>query len=135
MEEMEEMNDYMGVQEREGQVVVRVSYVDDEDGEYSVFFWISDRDYSKIEEYNIHPWAHHIGVMINFYMPEFYDKVDKAVVSTGIFITEVRLYDPQEDGDIVGERGDMVFCYDESDCYYMTSGDEMECSPDAYLPF
>ena len=49
------------------------------DREDSVFFWATEEEYRKFEEYNANPWAHYIGLMIRMRMPEFQKRVEKAV--------------------------------------------------------
>ena len=113
---MEDMNNEMNVQEREGQVVVKVTFMFHDleligDGEDSIFFWATEEEYRKFEEYNEKPWTLYIGVMINLQMPEFLMRVAKAVsgYATDVFISEIRLYDPDMDGDLVYEDGDLLY--------------------------
>ena len=113
---MEDLNNDMSVQEREGQVVVKVSFMFHDlecigDGEDSIFFWATEEEYRKFEEYNEKPWAHYIGVMINLHMPEFVKRVAEAVsdYAIDVFISDIRLYDPDEDGELVYEDGDMLY--------------------------
>lgn len=113
---MEDMNNDMSVQEREGQVVVKVTFMFHDleligDGEDSVFFWTTEEEYRKFEEYNANPWAHYIGLMIRMRMPEFQKRVEKAVedYAMDVFISDIRLYDPDVDGDLVYEDGDLLY--------------------------
>ena len=113
---MEDMNNDMSVQEREGQVVVKVSFMFHDlecigDGEDSIFFWATEEEYRKFEEYNEKTWAHYIGVMINLHMPEFVRRVAEAVsdYAIDVFISDIRLYDPDEDGELVYEDGNMLY--------------------------
>lgn len=113
---MEDLNNEMSIQEREGQVVVKVSFKFHDleligDGEDSVFFLATEEEYRKFEEYNEKPWAHDIGVMINLQMPEFVQRVSEAVsdYATDVFISDIRLYDPDVDGDLVYEDGDLLY--------------------------
>ena len=115
-DEMEDMNNDMSMQEREGQVVVKVTYMFHDleligDGEDSVFFWATEEEYRKFEEYNANPWAHYIGLMIRMRMPEFQKRVEKAVedYAMDVFISDIRLYDPDVDGDLVYEDGDLLY--------------------------
>ena len=81
------------------------------DREDSVFFWATEEEYRKFEEYNANPWAHYIGLMIRMRMPEFQKRVEKAVeeYAIDIFISDIRLYNPDVDGDIVYEDGDLLY--------------------------
>ena len=113
---MEDLNNEMSVQEREGQVVVKVTFMFHDleligDGEDSVFFWATEEEYRKFEEYNKKPWAHYIGLMIRFQMHDFQRRVEEAVSSYAmdVFISDIRLYDPDVDGDLVYEDGDALF--------------------------
>ena len=113
---MEDLNNDMSVQEREGQVVVKVSFMFHDleligDGEDSVFFWATEEEYRKFEEYNANPWAHYIGLMIRMRMPEFQKRVEKAVedYAMDVFISDIRLYDPDVDGNLVYEDGDLLY--------------------------
>ena len=114
---MEDMNNDMSMQEREGQVVVKVEFMFHDleligDGEDS---------YRKFEEYNANPWAHYIGLMIRMRMPEFQKRVEKAVedYAMDVLISDIRLYDPDVDGDLVYEDGDLLYSeYDLMNDYY-----------------
>lgn len=113
---MEDLNNELSVQNREGQVVVKVTFMFHDleligDGETSIFFWATEDEYHKFEEYNAKPWAHYIGVMINFQMPEFQKRVAEAVsdYARDVFISEIKLYDPDVDGDLVYEDGDLLY--------------------------
>lgn len=113
---MEELNNEMDVQEREGQVVVKVTFMFHDleligDGEDSIFFWATEEEYRKFEEYNANPWAHYIGLMIRMRMPEFQKRVEKAVedYAMDVFISDIRLYDPDVDGVLVYEDGDLLY--------------------------
>ena len=113
---MEDLNNEMSVQEREGQVVVKVTFMFHDleligDGEDSVFFWVTEEEYRKFEEYNANPWAHYIGLMIRMRMPEFQKRVEKAVedYAMDVFISEIELYNPDVDGDLVYEDGDLLY--------------------------
>ena len=126
-DEMEDLNNDMNIQEREGQVVVKVTFMFHDleligDGEDSVFFWATEEEYRKFEEYNANPWAHYIGLMIRMRMPEFQKRVEKAVedYAMDVFISDIRLYDPDVDGDLVYEDGDLLYSeYDiMNDDYY-----------------
>ena len=115
-DEMEDLNNDMNMQEREGQVVVKVTFMFHDleligDGEDSVFFWATEEEYRKFEEYNANPWAHYIGLMIRMRMPEFQKRVEKAVedYAMDVFISDIRLYDPDVDGDLVYEDGDLLY--------------------------
>lgn len=124
------------MQEREDQVVVKVTFMFHDlecigDGEDSVFFWATEKEYRKFEEYNENPWAHYIGVMINLHMPEFARRVAEAVsyYATDVFISDIRLYDPNEDGDLVFEEGDLLYSeYDIMNDYYDGDGEKEETS-------
>ena len=125
-DKMEDLKNEMSVQERAGQVVVKVTFMFHDleligDGEDSVFFWATEEEYRKFEEYNKKPWAHYIGVMINLQMPEFLMRVANAVsdYATDVFISDIRLYDPDLDGDLVYEDGDLLYSeYDLMNDYY-----------------
>ena len=125
-DKMEDMNDETSVQEREGQVVVKVTFMFHDleligDGEDSVFFWATEEEYRKFEEYNANPWAHYIGLMIRMHMPEFQKRVEKAVedYAMDVFISEIELYDPDVDGDLVYEDGNLLYSeYDIANDYY-----------------
>ena len=113
---MEDLNNEMNIQEREGQVVVKVTFMFHDleligDGEDSIFFWATEEEYRKFEEYNANPWAHYIGLMIRMHMPEFQKRVEKAVedYAMDVFISEIELYDPDKDGDLVYEDGDLLY--------------------------
>ena len=113
---MEDMINDMSVQEREGQVVVKVTFMFHDleligDGEDSVFFGATEEEYRKFEEYNANPWAHYIGLMIRMRMPEFQKRIEKAVedYAMDVFISEIELYDPDVDGDLVYEDGDLLY--------------------------
>lgn len=113
---MEDLNNDMSAQEREGQVVVKVTFMFHDleligDGEDSAFFWATEEEYRKFEEYNDKPWAHYIGVMINLQMPEFMRRFAAAVsdYATDVFISEIRSYDPDVDGDLLYEDGDLLY--------------------------
>ena len=123
-DKMEELNNEMSVQERKGQVVVKVTFMFHDlelIGEDSVFFWATEEEYRKFEEYNVNPWAHYIGLMIRMRMPEFQKRVEKAVedYAMDVFISDIRLYDPDVDGDLVYEDGDLMYSeYDIMNDYY-----------------
>ena len=113
---MEDMNNDMSVQERDGQVVVKVEFMYHDleligDGETSIFFWATEDEYRQFEEYNENPWAHYIGVMINMRMPEFKKRVEEAVkdYAIDVFISSIRLYNPDHDGDLVYEDGEVLY--------------------------
>ena len=115
MEDMN-MNNDVSVQDREGQVVVKVTFMFHDleligDGEDSIFFWATEDEYRKFEEYNANPWAHYIGLMIRMQMPEFQKRVEEAVkdYAIDVFISEIELYDPDVDGDLVYEDGDVLY--------------------------
>ena len=115
-DKMEDLNNEMSVQEREGQVVVKVTFMFHDleligDGEDSIFFWATEEEYRKFEEYNANPWAHYIGIMIRMRMPEFQKRVEKAVedYAMDVFISDIRLYDPDVDGNLVYEDGDLLY--------------------------
>ena len=110
------MNKDLSVQNREEQVVVKVTFMFHDleligDGEDSVFFWATEEEYRKFEEYNANPWAHYIGLMIRMRMPGFQKRVEKAVedYAMDVFISDIRLYDPDVDGDLVYEDGDLLY--------------------------
>ena len=136
---MGDLNNDMNIQEREGQVVVKVTFMFHDlecigDGEDSVFFWATKEEYHKFEEYNEKPWAHYIGVMINLHMPEFARRVAEAVsyYAMDVFISDIRLYDPDVDGDLVYEDGDLLYSeYDIMNDYYDGDFEEDEiCASD-----
>ena len=81
------------------------------DGLHSIYFWATEDEYRKFEEYNANPWAHYIGLMIRMRMPEFQKRVEKAVedYAMDVFISDIRLYDPDVDGDLVYEDGDLLY--------------------------
>ena len=113
---MEDMNNDMSIQEREGQVVVKVEFMFHDleligDGLHSIYFWATEDEYRKFEEYNANPCAHYIGLMIRMRMPEFQKRVEKAVedYAMDVFISDIRLYDPDVDGDLVYEDGDLLY--------------------------
>ena len=113
---MEDMNNDMSVLEREGQVVVKVEFMFHDleligDGLHSIYFWATEDEYRKFEEYNANPWAHYIGLMIRMRMPEFQKRVEKAVeyYAMDVFISDIRLYDPDVDGVLVYEDGDLLY--------------------------
>lgn len=110
------MNNDMSVQDRKGQVVVKVTFMFHDleligDGEDSIFFWATEDEYRKFEEYNANPWAHYIGLMIRMQMPTFQKRVEEAVsdYAMDVFISEIGLYDPDVDGDLVYEDGDLLY--------------------------
>ena len=102
-DKMEDLKNEMSVQERAGQVVVKVTFMFHDleligDGEDSVFF-----------------------LMIRMRMPEFQKRVEKAVedYAMDVFISDIRLYDPDVDGDLVYEDGDLLYSeYDIMNDYY-----------------
>ena len=61
------------------------------DGEESEVFWISKEDYIKIENYYVKPYAHYIGAMINFDMPQIKTMVEERAChyATNIFISKI----------------------------------------------
>ena len=83
-------------------VIISFAYHDLEqiaDGDDEAPFFISKDEWKKIEEYYAKPWGHYIGIMINLEMPKLKERFCEEVSSwaTDVFITNVRLYDPEKD--------------------------------------
>lgn len=132
MADMNTNND-MSVQDREGQVVVKVTFMFHDleligDGLSSIYFWATEDEYRQFEEYNANPWAHYIGLMIRMHMPEFQKRVEDAVkdYAIDVFISEIELYDPDMDGDLVYEDGDLLY----SEYDLMNEDGDWECEGD-----
>lgn len=92
------------IEEHEGMVPVVISffYYDLEsllDGEDQGIFWITEDEYKKVEKYNAHPFAHHIGVLR---FPRITHMVETMVshYASNIFFSDIRLAEDEDFDDI-----------------------------------
>ena len=104
---MENKNFVFAEQKNEIPVVITYAYnyADIADGRDDMLCWVTEEEYKKIQAYYAHPYAHYIGVMINFELPRIKEMVQDQVGENvkDVFIEEIRMAD--EDG--------MLFDYDE----------------------
>ena len=94
-----------GLEEHKGEVPVLITFAyytkGDEvyDGEDTVPFGVTEEEYEKILDYYAHPYAHYIGVMINFKLPRIKQMVEDEVswYADDIFIEKIELDESDED--------------------------------------
>ena len=115
-------NNDIELDEHKGEVPVLITFAyytkgDVEyDGEDTLAFWVTEEQYEKIQEYNAHPWAYFIGVMINLEMPRINKMVEEEVSEYAyhIFVMQIELDDG--DDDEYDDEYDDDYCeQDESD--------------------